>query len=676
MAITQWQITQQNITDNGVVNEADVPVRNPVAMKQVFDRLPSFIVGKYNSLITELNTWWDNLLSKINTTGSADGLSVFSNDLTYRTVIPYTGFTNNSNINVAYNSTTRKISLSGVFYGYYCGKIISEMTNGWISPAHDAIAGTYYLFYGANGVSFTTTPWSFSDLMIACVQYNAHNVAIREVHGFMQAEAHMYDHIHFGTMKRAGGNFTSYIVNSTTPADRRPNISETLIDDEDCASTIPALTSKLYTQRYLSGTGTIRSFNTDQADIIALNGNIPYYNQNNNGDWIQTPFPVGYYGAVFVVAIPTTSDAESQKLRYMFVQPQQISTLLSDIQALTPASLTHGDANSLVSEYAFIAKIIIQYTSNNWKIVETISELSGNKIQQTASTGSIPIASAITYVPTGNISATDVQTAIAEVSSEASSGVNQFIFNTTDGGLDCNTITKEWHLGGNGGTNYPINASGTWFYVNTIFYTSSRTRQIAYGYSGNSANLVYTRQLYSGVWSNWVQIMTANDIGLKNQSVSSQSGFASETYLTGSYITFPYLPKVGTTYKLTFDVTKTAAGTATPIINIKLGTAGTTSDTTRCTFTFGAGTTVIDSGIFEVICTFRTVGGTTNAVIQGVSKLTNNLTTTGISNAVKAVFSTSAGFDSTVTSLGIGASYNAGTSASHTIQLVRAELIA
>lgn len=161
----------------------------------------------------------------------------------------------------------------------------------------------------------------------------------------------------------------------------------------------------------------------------------------------------------------------------------------------------------------------------------------------------------------------------------------------------------------------------------------------------------------------------------KNQSVSSQTGFSSDTYLTGSFIVFPSAPKVGTTYKLVFDVTKTAAGTATPIINIRLGTAGSTADTARCTLTFGAGTAVADTGLFEVRCTFRTVGSGTSGVLQAISRLVSNLTTTGLSNAKKAVLATSSGFDTTVSGLGIGASYNGGTSAAHTIQLVRAELV-
>jgi hypothetical protein len=161
-----------------------------------------------------------------------------------------------------------------------------------------------------------------------------------------------------------------------------------------------------------------------------------------------------------------------------------------------------------------------------------------------------------------------------------------------------------------------------------------------------------------------------------NQSVTSQgAGFASDTYLTGSNILLPGAPFVGTTYKLWFDVVKTGAGTATPIISVRVGTAGAIGDTAILTFTFGAGTAAADTGIFSVLATFRTVGASTSAVLQGQSGLISNLTTTGLSNAKKALQVTSSGFNSTVANSYIGASYNGGASASHTVQLVRAELI-
>lgn len=164
---------------------------------------------------------------------------------------------------------------------------------------------------------------------------------------------------------------------------------------------------------------------------------------------------------------------------------------------------------------------------------------------------------------------------------------------------------------------------------------------------------------------------------LGNYSTADQgAGFSTDTYITGSNISIPSgYPIVGTTYKLVFNISKTAAGTAAPTLNIRIGTAGTTADTSRILFTYGAGTAAADTGVIEVIATFRSVGATTSAVISAAGRLTSNLTTTGLSNAVKAHRVVSSGFDSTVANSIIGASWNGGTSAAHTISLVRAELI-
>lgn len=159
-----------------------------------------------------------------------------------------------------------------------------------------------------------------------------------------------------------------------------------------------------------------------------------------------------------------------------------------------------------------------------------------------------------------------------------------------------------------------------------------------------------------------------------NRSTAAQgAGFATDTYLTGSYLKFPGLPKVGTKYRCKFSVSKTAAGTATPIIQVRTGTAGSTSDTSRNSFTFSAGTAATDVGVFEIIIVFRAVGSGTTAVMQGSCALTSQ-PTTGLSSLIKAVQTTSGGFDSTTADLGIGVSVNGGTSAAWTVQLVEAEL--
>jgi hypothetical protein len=169
--------------------------------------------------------------------------------------------------------------------------------------------------------------------------------------------------------------------------------------------------------------------------------------------------------------------------------------------------------------------------------------------------------------------------------------------------------------------------------------------------------------------------VAASTVTLYNQSSSSQSAtFATDIYLAGSFIKFPRAPRVGTMYTLEFDVTKTAAGTATPIVTVRIGTAGSTADTARNTITFNAGTAAVDAGRFHLTVVFRTVGSGSSAVMQAVCSLTKGATaTTGIVNLVgQTVVNTSAGFDSTVADLGIGASLNGGTSASWTVTQVKA----
>lgn len=159
---------------------------------------------------------------------------------------------------------------------------------------------------------------------------------------------------------------------------------------------------------------------------------------------------------------------------------------------------------------------------------------------------------------------------------------------------------------------------------------------------------------------------------LYNASTTSQGpGFATDTYATGSFIVFPTPPKVGSTYTCLISVSKTAAGTATPILTVRVGTAGTTSDTGRGTHTFSAGTAATDVGMFEIIAVFRSVGSGTSAVLQSHCRLVSQ-PTTGFSSLLKGTQATSGGFDSTTAGLGIGVSVNGGTSASWTVQLVEA----
>ncbi len=167
--------------------------------------------------------------------------------------------------------------------------------------------------------------------------------------------------------------------------------------------------------------------------------------------------------------------------------------------------------------------------------------------------------------------------------------------------------------------------------------------------------------------------------GLSNASVASvAAGYAADTYLAGSALTIPVAGAwaVGTICKWQFDMVKTGAGTATPILIVRMGTLGTTGDAAIATLTWAAGTAAVDTGVFDVAAVFRTVGSGTSAVIQVMGRCTHHLAATGLTttgaSGTGIILATSAGFNSTTQTI-IGLSFNGGASFSGTNTYVYAD---
>lgn len=165
-------------------------------------------------------------------------------------------------------------------------------------------------------------------------------------------------------------------------------------------------------------------------------------------------------------------------------------------------------------------------------------------------------------------------------------------------------------------------------------------------------------------------------VDVVNTSVASQAPAATTpTYITGSALAVPVNKlRVGAILRWRFNMTKTGAGVATSTIDVRFGTAGTTADTARLTFTKPAGTAVIDEGWVEINCTIRTIGAT--GVVVGQFNMIHNLQITGhMVIPCASVNVVSAGFDMTVANLIAGLVITTGASDAITIQFVQAELI-
>ncbi len=175
-------------------------------------------------------------------------------------------------------------------------------------------------------------------------------------------------------------------------------------------------------------------------------------------------------------------------------------------------------------------------------------------------------------------------------------------------------------------------------------------------------------------------LRTKDDAGfhrsyLNNFSTASQAPAAStRTYITGSNIAIPSSKlQIGTMFRWTFNITKTAAGVAASTFDVCFGTAGTTADTARISFTKPAGTAVADEGLVTITATIR---GPLSAsgVAVGNLQLTHNLAATGHATIPCVNVNTISGaFDVTVANLIVGVCITSGAADAITIQSVMTE---
>ena len=162
--------------------------------------------------------------------------------------------------------------------------------------------------------------------------------------------------------------------------------------------------------------------------------------------------------------------------------------------------------------------------------------------------------------------------------------------------------------------------------------------------------------------------------GLSNASNAAQVLGTGDTYVTDSDLIIPsFLLQTRTKFFWRLDVSKTAAGTATPIYQVRIGSARTTADTSRLSITGPAQTAAVDIAIIDICVTLRNAGAA--ATLRGTVHINHNTSgATGFANVVTPVtVATSAAFDSSshVSGQFVGLSINAGASSAWTVEQVR-----
>ena len=304
------------------------------------------------------------------------------------------GFDKPENVIVSYDSATRKVTLTGSpWIAYWLGTEVPGLVSGWVSDAHTNANGTYFLYYNGSSFIWSNSVWSLDMLQIAMVSRTAnYTLAIRECHGRMPWQVHQELHRTVGTYFVSGGDISGYVLSSTTATDRRPNISQAVIADEDLHTTLTALlktdnTNAPYCWFYLSGSNGSRLLSGQTEICTNTNATtMLQYNLFSGGVWSLSNYTNGHYAKIFILALPITADSQSLAYRFAFIVPQQTSNSLSTIQAVDFSTISLGDLASL--EYIPIAEIIVrQINGSTWSLISVAKITSTKALTSTATTG-------------------------------------------------------------------------------------------------------------------------------------------------------------------------------------------------------------------------------------------------------------------------------------------------
>lgn len=164
--------------------------------------------------------------------------------------------------------------------------------------------------------------------------------------------------------------------------------------------------------------------------------------------------------------------------------------------------------------------------------------------------------------------------------------------------------------------------------------------------------------------------------GLNNHGATDLYLSAStRTYIAGSHLTIPASKmQVGTKFSWRFNMVKTAAGTATSVIDICVGTARSVADPAVCSFTKPAGTAAADEGFVIIEAVVKSIGAG-SSVMLGEMVVMHNLASTGhMTIPIACVHNASGGTDDfTVSDLFVGLCITTGASDAITINQVSAQ---
>lgn len=361
----------------------------------------------------------------------------------------FNGVDDASLFTVSYSTTTRQFTVTySAGAKFYVSGVTYTKTGSEVSAAHANISGQYFLYYNSSGVlTIADTDWNImTTVPVAVVYYNAATakaVHFVELHPggstSMSSATHAYNHRTNGTQIVNGFAIADYIAPSgNVLSNIQYSVEGGVIADEDLfhnISALPKLGTSGQTIRVYYRSGANGDWVWDDTSTSGLlnNGTSFYANTWNGTAWELTPQTTdNKYLNYFLVTVPDNDNTK----RIAVVMGQTIHSTLAAAQSEEPNGGISGWSNFTV-EYVFFARLTYQRaaSSNTFNaILASVQALRSNNIinlsgfspsdhqslSGRSSSGAHP-SSAISFPPSGNLSATTVQAALIELDTEKAS---------------------------------------------------------------------------------------------------------------------------------------------------------------------------------------------------------------------------------------------------------------
>lgn len=350
---------------------------------------------------------------------------------------------------LTYNETTRTVTITptGATFDIFV-KGMKYTFTGAQSIVHSATGAEQFIYFDSSGVLTTSlSPWDLLSTAPVCSVFqdatNSRRIPLDERHhAGRDLYWHRNQHAAEGTKVTSGFAATGYTLsNGASDVVLQLAIASGRVEDEDIrVDTQELAAAGPYNLLYRSGASGDWVITRTSTLPFLYSGSNLQYNQNTGATWQLTNVVEDSYVNYWVfalTALPTTdiTPTPSSTQQLVIIAGQALYSSQASADAETVSSLAYGSAP--FQEMAPLYKLTFKFNASNPSAytntartaLTAISRVVGSFASLTATaqsdhgalsglTDQDHPASAIIFTPTGNIAATDVQAAIAELDTE------------------------------------------------------------------------------------------------------------------------------------------------------------------------------------------------------------------------------------------------------------------